>query len=463
MRIIAIALLLPIAIEAADWPRFRGPNGSGVSDDVGLPGEVGSKQNLIWRVPLPPGGSSPIVAGRRLFVTAAEKKTLVVLCLDALTGRLLWRREVDKALTGRQTEPNDSATPTPVADESAVYAFFPEFGLISFTHQGVERWRIALGPYNPPHGMATSPILAEGNVVIAADQVAGSSVTAIRAADGRIAWQVDRPSFVGGYSTPVTHRPSRGPVHIIVSSPLELAAYSAANGEKVWSAPRMGVMPISVPVFGHGLFFVNNGAVPPFADLAVTFKADRNGDGRLTPEEFPDPAFREAVRAIDHDRGNRDGAIDAAEWNGWLKLLDGLNALVAVRPPGAAPTASEVWRITKGLSDVPSPVFYRDALYTVKDGGILTSIDPATGNVRKQIRLTGALDKYFASPVAGDGKLYLIGQSGKTATVRAGPEPQLIAASDLGEECYATPAIAHRGLYVRSREALYFFARRRAR
>src|SRR5687768_1882951 len=109
---------------------------------------------------------------------------------------------------------------------------------------------------------------------------------------------------------------------------------------------------------------------------------------------------------------------------------------------------------------MPSPLFHRGAVYIVKDGGILTLLDPGTGVIRKQIRLSGALDKYFASPVAADGKLYLTGQSGKIGTVRAGSEPELIAVGDLGEECYATPAIAHQGLYVRTREALYCFAER---
>jgi hypothetical protein len=110
------------------------------------------------------------------------------------------------------------------------------------------------------------------------------------------------------------------------------------------------------------------------------------------------------------------------------------------------------------LSDVPSPVFYRGVLYVVKDGGILTSFDPHRGEVRNQIRLTAAVDKYFASPVAGDGKLYLIGQSGKIAIVRTGPEPELLSVHDLDEECYATPAIAHQGIYIRTREALYRYS-----
>ena len=451
--LIALLCLVQVAAHSADWPRFRGPNGSGVSDEPGLPEAFSPNQNLVWRVPVPPGSSSPVVFGGRVALTAFQDDRLLVLCFDASTGRPLWRREMLRQRTERQTRPNDPATPTPVADESALYVFFPELGLISWTHDGSERWRTPLGPFNPPHGMATSPILAGGNVVLAADQVTGSSVMAVRAADGKIAWKVDRPSFVGGYSTPITYQPPGRTLQVVVSSPLELVAYSAATGEKAWSATRMGVMPVSVPVFGEGTFFVNGGAVPPFADLAVTFKADKDGDGRLTPEEFPDPAFREAVRSIDRTRGNGDGAIDATEWNGWLKLLDGLNALVGVRPSGG-----EVWRLTKGLSDVPSPIFYRGALYLIRDGGILTVLHPQTGEIRKQLRLTGALDKYFASPVAGDGKLYLTGQTGKVAIVRTSSEPEVVFVGDLGEECYATPAIAHGGLYVRTREALYHFS-----
>jgi hypothetical protein len=117
--------------------------------------------------------------------------------------------------------------------------------------------------------------------------------------------------------------------------------------------------------------------------------------------------------------------------------------------------------VTKGLSDVPSPVFYRGGLYLVKDGGIVTVLDPAAGKVRKQIRLNGAIDKYFASPVVADGKLYLTSESGKIATVLAGPDPKVLSVSDPGEECYATPAIAHRSLYVRTIEALYRFGLRK--
>jgi outer membrane protein assembly factor BamB len=451
MRAVLITILLiTSALSASDWPRFRGPNGSGVSDATGLPVEFGPKKNLVWRLAVPEGSSSPIVAGNRVFLTGHEKNTLVVMCVDATSGKVAWRREVDRGRTERQTKPNGPATPTPVTDGANVYVLFSEAGLISYSAEGKQRWRATLGRFNPPHGMATSPVLAGGNVIVAADQVSGSFVAAFRAADGKLAWRQERPSLVGGYSTPVTYNEQ-----VVVSSPLELIGYDAATGKKLWSAPRMGVMPISVPVFGDGVFFVNNGAVPPFDDLAITFKADKNKDGKLTPDEFPDPAFQEAVRSIDKAYGDGDGSIDAKEWNGALKLMQGLNALVAVAPGGQ----QERWRVTKGLSDVPSPVFYGGILYQVKDGGIVTLLNPKTGETLKQTRLEGAVDKYFASPVAGDGKVYFTGESGKIAVVRGGENPELLAVNELGEECYATPAIANGGLYVRTREALYCFRR----
>jgi outer membrane protein assembly factor BamB len=455
----ALSLLLGSGL-ASDWPRFRGPNGSGVSEIANLPTRFGPEENVVWRSPVPPGGSSPVVYGKRVFITAYEGANRVVLCLDADNGRLLWRKSVEKARTERQTRPNDPATPTPVTDGANLYVLFPELGLLSYSAGGQERWRTPLGPFNPPHGMASSPILAGGNVVLAADQVGGSFIAAFAPGTGKLVWKVDRPSFVGGYSTPVTYAPVGGPDQIVVSSPSEVAAYSAATGEKLWSAGRMGVMPVGVPVFGDGLLYVNNGSVPPFQELAVTFKADKNGDGKLTPDEFPDPAFREAVLAIDRVYGNGDGAIDQKEWDGALKLMQSMNALVAVRPgSGIKPDERERWRVTKGMPDVPSPLFYKGGLYLVKDGGVATLLNPGTGEVVKQTRLQGALDKYFASPVAADGKIYFTSDAGKIVVVRAGPETEILAVNDLREEIYATPAIANGGLYVRTREAVYFFAK----
>ncbi len=119
---------------------------------------------------------------------------------------------------------------------------------------------------------------------------------------------------------------------------------------------------------------------------------------------------------------------------------------------------SLLWRYTKSLPNAPSPLVYNGIVYLLKEGGIFTALDGATGEVRKQARLTGALDQYFASPVAGDGKIFAISQTGHLVVLRAGADWEILAVNDLDEECYATPALADGRVYVRTRSALYAFA-----
>jgi len=122
-----------------------------------------------------------------------------------------------------------------------------------------------------------------------------------------------------------------------------------------------------------------------------------------------------------------------------------------------ARAAGVAWEYRKSLPNVPSPIVYRNVLYLLKEGGIVTSMDPATGRVHKQARLSGALEPYFASPVAGDGKLYMVSQNGKVVVLRAGADWEILAVNNLDEECFATPAIAGNSLFVRTRSRLYRF------
>jgi outer membrane protein assembly factor BamB len=120
-------------------------------------------------------------------------------------------------------------------------------------------------------------------------------------------------------------------------------------------------------------------------------------------------------------------------------------------------TANIVWRFDKGLPNIPSPILYRGVLYLLREGGILTAFDPATGQIWKQGRVEGALGSYFASPVASDDKLYLLSQEGNLAAVRAGKDWAVLKVSALGEECWSTPAIGGGAIYVRTQQALYCF------
>jgi outer membrane protein assembly factor BamB len=451
-----LAGMLGITAKAAEgpvWPRFRGPNGSGQSQARGLPTEFGTNRNLAWRIAVPPGNSSPVVAEKRVFLTGFESNRLLTCCLNLQDGHRLWQQSLESARVEKKSPPNDAASSTPVTDGRNLYALFSAFGLVAYSPEGRELWRTPLGPFTQPHGMASSPVLADAAIIVVADQVQDSFIAAFDATTGRQKWRTPRPSFVGGYSTPLV----RGD-EIVVSGPAELTGYSAKTGERRWLAPKMGVMPIGSPVCDGDYIFANNEAVPPFEALARDMKADRNKDGKITPEEFPDPSFKEAVLAIDRVYGNGDGAIDQSEWDGALHLMRTLNALVAFRIEQSTP--GELWRNTRKLADSASLLLYENVLYLVKDGGLLSSVDTQTGEVLRQERLPGLEGRIFASPVAADGKLFVVNEAGKIAVVKAGRDWQLLTLNAVGEKCYATPALVHDTILVRSRNSLWAFRNR---
>jgi outer membrane protein assembly factor BamB len=156
----AIAVF-PLACPAVeDWSQFRGPNGSGVSATTGLPEMFGPEKNVVWKTPLPPGHSSPVLTRNHIFLTAHTKEKdnykLLVICVDRQTGKLLWQREVPRVRTGRLQLVNGPASPSPVTDGANVYVFFQEFGVLSYDGAGKERWRLPLGPFNMFYGFGAS-------------------------------------------------------------------------------------------------------------------------------------------------------------------------------------------------------------------------------------------------------------------------------------------------------------------
>jgi outer membrane protein assembly factor BamB len=435
---------------SADWPRFRGAEGAGVSETRGLPSAFGPNTNLMWRTAVPAGCSSPVVSGNRVWLAGYEGNHRLVWCLELNSGRRLWERMIETTGSERKSIPNDAASSTPVTDCVNVYALFSGFGLVSYSANGEERWRVPLGPFTQPHGMASSPILAGNRVIVLADQIKDSYVAAFDADSGRLQWRTARPNFVGGYSTPLLWQGQ-----LVVAGPVELAGYNPASGARLWSSPKMGVMPIGSPACAADRIFVNNGAVPPFEALAHMVKGDSKGNGKITPDEFPDPSFKEAVLAIDRAYGNGDGAVDQAEWDGALKLMETLNTLVAVQLTDSRP--KELWRSSKLFADVASPLVYQNVLYLLKDGGLLTGLDPDTGEVLWRERVAESGSRYFASPVAADGKLFLVGEDGKASVVKAGRVFSRLGLNDLGENCYATPAIGGKFLLIRTLRTLWAF------
>ena len=208
-------------------------------------------------------------------------------------------------------------------------------------------------------------------------------------------------------------------------------------------------------------------AAAPAAGGSCAIQAvDKNADGRIAGEEVTGgpPALDKMLNpkygfpAFDLDR---NGSLDAREWDVMRAMLASENGLLAIKLGGNGDVTDGAikWKYTRPVPQVPATLLYKGVLFMVNDSGILLSIDPATGTVLKQGRLKGAIDKYFASPVGADGKLFLVSQDGTASVVDAKGEWEILSVNPLGDEVYATPAIADGTIYVRTKSMLYAFAR----
>lgn len=460
-------LLLVLAASAGDaaaqWSQFRGPNGSGVDAAVGYPVAFSPTSNVVWKTPMPYGQSSPVVAGRHVYLTASEGNRRLTLCLDAVTGQELWRREITPGRVQKAFHANDPASPSAAADDNGVVVFFADFGLAAYTPDGKDRWTLPLGPFKSFYGMAGSPVLTGNLVVLLCDQRSGSFLIAVDRKTGRVRWRRDRPSAVEGWATPMVFHPATASAEtqLVVLGSTRLEAYARDTGEPRWWMPLGSNGSMGTPVASGDTIFVSTAGssepmLPPFATYLERLDTDK--DRRLSGKEF----------AADKDLGEHFGWIDAdgddfiteAEWNTTRDLALGDYGAIAIRPAGARgklESSAVVWRFQKNLPYIPAPLIYKDVLYLVKTGGIVTSLDPATGLPLKEGRSMGALGEYYASPVAADGKVYLANAEGKISVLKASPQWEVLGVNDLGEEIHSTPALSDGRLYVRTRGFLYCF------
>jgi outer membrane protein assembly factor BamB len=210
-------------------------------------------------------------------------------------------------------------------------------------------------------------------------------------------------------------------------------------------------------VLGDTVFVFGYGSDTPASFDDRLTRLDKNKDGKLTADEYGTDAF---VHGIGKFVGNRDMVVERGEWDAKQREVMGPNRLSALRleTRDGKVGVRELWKYDKNFTGViPSPLLYRDVLYVVRNGGILTAFDAKSGEVLNTGRLTGAIGGHSASPVAADGRLYIANEDGKVVVLRAGAQWEVLEVNDLGESCFATPAMSGGSLYVRTAEALYRF------
>jgi outer membrane protein assembly factor BamB len=470
MRYFALVLALAaVSLSAAprdEWSRFRGPNGSGISAATKVPTDFGPGKNQLWRLPLPQGHSSPILFDNRIYLTGMRAdETLVTLAIDRASGKVLWEREAPRVKTKVVDKRNNPASPSPAVEANGVYVFFPDYGMVAYDAAGKELWKMPLGPFNNIYGMGASPVIVGDHIVLSCDQSVGSYVMAVDKRTGRVAWKVDRPEAKSGHSTPILWRAPDGKDQILLPGSFLLTAYDPATGKKLWWVGGLSFEMKSTTVIGGDTIYVNGYGAPvndpgnkvtvPTAD-EVWKSADADANGTLDKKEFPKytPAFWFDVADL-----NANGSLTKDEWAYYRAALDSENGMLAIRLGGSGDMTDKAirWKYQRSVPQLPSPLLFQGVLYMVNDNGIVTTLNPDTGAVIKQGRLTGAPGPVFASPIAADGNIFFATEAGAIVVVAPGGELTVRTVNSLNEEVYATPAFADGRMYVRTTQALYAF------
>ena len=453
------------AREANDWARFRGPNGSGISTATGIPTEFGKTANLAWRLPLPPGHSSPIIWKDRIYLTTVKGEALFTVAIDRARGTIIWETRAPAPAKPPVDKRNNPASPSPAVEDGSIYVFFQDVGLLAYDESGKERWRVPLGPFNNIYGMGASPVIVGDQILLPIDQSTNSYLLAVDKRTGHERWRTPRPEARSGHATPIVWRAPDGRDQILLPGSFLLTAYDAQTGERRWWVRGLSFEIKSTPVVSGDTLFINgygapvndpgNKIVVPPAD-EVWPKADADGNGTLAQAEFAPIGVRGWFVIADLDA---NGAVTRDEWEYYRAALDSENGLLAIRLGGSGDMTdrSVRWRYHRAIPQLPSPLIYNGVLWMVNDGGIVTTINPETGDLIKQGRLMGALGEYYASPVAADGHVFFVSLRGAVSVMPPSGDLTPIRVNDLAEDVYATPAFADGRIYIRTVEALYAF------
>lgn len=386
------------------WPAFRGGNHHGVAQADDLPLHWSAAQHVRWRVAITGrGNSSPVVWDDNVLLTTLVKKgyrdELALLCLDRTTGAVRWQRELGRAI-GETHDKNGHASATVATDGELVFAYFGPKGLFCFSIDGQRRWQRVLAPKSHKWGLASSPMLVGGYVYQLCDTESESFLVALRKSDGRESWRAQRTSD-GCWTTPTV-------VHAIVDG-------------------------------------------RPRAELVVNGTGSSDGSKGFVISYEPHSG-RELWRV----RGTTDLPCPAAIVADDLLISSsgGNGPIMAIRAGGSGDVTGSriVWEVASGGPYVPTGVAYQGRLYLVSDAGVASCFDLKDGRQLWQNRLGSPVS---ASLVAAADRIYVAAENGDVYVLAAGDEFNLLATNSINEPIFATPAVAHNQLFLRSDRHLW--------
>jgi outer membrane protein assembly factor BamB len=408
----ALVLIAFNSSLAENWPGFRGPTRQGISHEADVPIEWSANSNIVWKTAVPgEGWSSPIVFDDRVFVTTAtdEGASFRVVCLDRLAGTVLWNKEVLRQKPGHKQRLNSYASSTPVTDGQRVYVLASDGSLAAVSMEGTIAWVNRDFEFYSEHGLAVSPILYRGILIVAFD---GSSpgpdeklgwqkpwdkavILALDKNTGKVRWKGRRGASRIAHVTPQILS-ENGKDQLISSAGDVVQGFDLKTGQRIWTASSPGEGVVPSVVIGEGLVFTTSG--------------------------FGEPAIRAARTG---GKGNVTGT-------------------------------HIVWESTDDVPKIPSMLYVRPFLFLVTESGVAKCLKAATGEVVWRERLG---ERHSASPVWAEGRIYILSEKGKTTVIQAGPEFEVTAQNELGEKCCASPAVSQKQIFIRSERNIYCIGR----
>jgi outer membrane protein assembly factor BamB len=426
IAVVAVSVSVMSAAAAAEnWPQWRGPGGQGVSAERQLPTEWQPDRHIAWKVPLPGGGhSSPVVWGDRIFVTAAiegdvipgakavehsmggkpfvhpdsvaadRKHTLKVLALDARTGKTVWEQNAyEGPVHDARHRRSSFAAPTAATDGTTVFAYFGPEGLYAYDMDGKPLWKAVEKFPTLGLGTGTSPVLHQNLVIVQRDENNGdrSAVVAYDKQTGKEVWRAKRSVQIS-WATPVLVE-AGGRTELVTNAAEAIIAYDAATGRELWRAKGIDSNAIHTPLVGQGLVIVTAGY----------------------------PAKK----------------------------------VIAVRPGSVADDKRVAWEYAKGTAYVVSNILYHEYLYLLTDNGIVTCLDPKTGELKYEGGRVPVPSRFMGSPVAFAGFVAMTSEDGDTFMLRAGPTHEIVRTNSVDEPVLSSPAIANGRIYIRGEKHLF--------
>jgi len=407
----SVALLISIACTVAwsataragqDWPQFRGPEGQGHSDSVGLPLTWSETESVTWKTAIPgQGWSSPVILGDQIWMTSAldSGHSLHAIAVDRKTGQILHDVEVLKVAEPPAVHAtNGYASPTPILESGRAYVHFGTMGSACVdTKTGKVLWTNHDFKLDHEVGPGSSPTLYGNLLLFTCDGCDTRYAAALDKTTGQVAWKTQRSGVIDkpptqhkAFVTPLVIRVGKRDVAIMPGAEW-VHAYDPLSGEELWNVKYPGFSNVPRPLYAHGLVYVCTGFNVP--------------------------------------------------------------ELWAIRPEGQGDiTDKVVWKATKEMPAKPSPIIVGDEIYTVSDKGIATCMDAMTGQRRWIKRFGGS---YTASPIFADGRIYFSSEEGKSIVVAPGKEYQELAANQLDGRFMASPAVSGKALFLRTDTNLY--------